>query len=171
MGVPGGGIMTRVWLAAQRGGAGGPWRGAGSFAPPGRVTGEAVGPGLAEVRVTLALVQPSLPSACLSSSADGAKHWGFPLPCAQAGLGGLCPRSPQTPLSCGCAGPVPWPLHFFLLPFECSCLYLNPMGGGAWWAAVHGVAKSWARLSEFPFTFHFHTLEKEMATHSSVLAK
>ena len=43
------------------------------------------------------------------------------------------------------------------------------MGGGAWWAAVHGVVKSLA-LSDFPFTFHFHALEKEMATHSSVLA-
>ena len=49
-----------------------------------------------------------------------------------------------------------------------SCLE-NPMDGGAWWAAVHGVAKSWTRLSDFPFTFHFHAL-KEMATHSSVLA-
>ena len=44
------------------------------------------------------------------------------------------------------------------------------MDGGAWWAAVHGVAKSRTRLSDFPFTFHFHALEKEMATHSSVLA-
>ena len=45
------------------------------------------------------------------------------------------------------------------------------MDGGAWWAAVHGVAKSWTRLSDFTFTFHFHaSLEKEMATHSSVLA-
>ena len=44
------------------------------------------------------------------------------------------------------------------------------MGGGAWWAAVHGVAKSRTRLSGFPFTFHFHALEKEKATHSSVLA-
>ena len=42
--------------------------------------------------------------------------------------------------------------------------------GGAWWAAVHGVTKSWTWLSDFPFTFHFHALEKEMATHSSVLA-
>ena len=40
------------------------------------------------------------------------------------------------------------------------------MDGGAWWAAVHGVAKSWTRLSDFTFTFHFHALEKEMATHS-----
>ena len=44
------------------------------------------------------------------------------------------------------------------------------MDGGAWWAAVHGVAKSRARLSDFTFTFHFHALEKEMATHSSILA-
>ena len=44
------------------------------------------------------------------------------------------------------------------------------MDGGAWWAAVHGVAKSQTQLSEFTFTFHFHALEKEMATHSSVLA-
>ena len=51
----------------------------------------------------------------------------------------------------------------------CSCLE-NPMDGGAWWAAVHGVAESRTRLSDFPFTFHFHALEKEMATHSSVLA-
>ena len=42
--------------------------------------------------------------------------------------------------------------------------------GGAWWAAVSGVAKSQTRLSDFTFTFHFHALEKEMATHSSVLA-
>ena len=44
------------------------------------------------------------------------------------------------------------------------------MDGGAWWAAVHGVAKSRARLSDFTFTFHFSALEKEMATHSGVLA-
>ena len=44
------------------------------------------------------------------------------------------------------------------------------MEGGAWWAAVHGVAKSRIRLSNFPFPFHFHALEKETATHSSVLA-
>ena len=46
----------------------------------------------------------------------------------------------------------------------------NPMDGGAWQAAVHGIAKSQTRLSDFTFTFHFHALEKEMATHSSVLA-
>ena len=44
------------------------------------------------------------------------------------------------------------------------------MDGGAWWAAVHGVAKSQTRLTDFTFTFHFHALEKEMAAHSSVLA-
>ena len=44
------------------------------------------------------------------------------------------------------------------------------MDGGAWWAAVHGVAQSRTRLSDFTFTFHFHVLEKEMAAHSSVLA-
>ena len=50
-----------------------------------------------------------------------------------------------------------------------SCLE-NPLDRGAWWAAVHEVTKSWTRLSGFTFTFHFHALEKEMATHSSVLA-
>ena len=53
-------------------------------------------------------------------------------------------------------------------PLQYSCLE-NPMDGGAWWAAVHGVTKSWTRLSDFTFTFHSHALEKEMATHSSVL--
>ena len=54
-------------------------------------------------------------------------------------------------------------------PLQYSCLE-NPMDRGAWWAAVHAVAKSQARLSDFTFTFHFHALVKEMATHSSVLA-
>ena len=54
-------------------------------------------------------------------------------------------------------------------PLQYSCLE-NPMDGGAWKAAVHGVAKGWTRLSDFTFTFHFPALEKEMATHSSVLA-
>ena len=53
--------------------------------------------------------------------------------------------------------------------YQYSCLE-NPMDGGAWWAAVHGVAKSRIRLSDLTFTFHFPALEKEMATHSSVLA-
>ena len=54
-------------------------------------------------------------------------------------------------------------------PLQYSCLE-NPMDGGAWWAAVHEVAKSRIRLSDFTFTFHFYALEKEMATHSSVFA-
>ena len=54
-------------------------------------------------------------------------------------------------------------------PLQYSCLE-NPMDRGVWWAAVHGVAKSRTRLSDFTFTSHFHALEKEMATHSGVLA-
>ena len=50
-------------------------------------------------------------------------------------------------------------------PLQYSCLE-NPMDRGAWWAAVHGVTKSQTRLSDFIFSFHFHALEKEMATHS-----
>ena len=71
------------------------------------------------------------------------------------------------------------PLHFYFSllcigegngsPLQCSCLE-NPRDRGAWWAAVYGVAKSQARLSNFTFTFHFHALEMAMATHSSVLA-
>ena len=53
-------------------------------------------------------------------------------------------------------------------PLQYSCLE-NPMDGGAWWATVHGVAKSRTRPSDFTFTFRFHALEKEMATHSSIL--
>ena len=52
-------------------------------------------------------------------------------------------------------------------PLQYSCLE-NPMDRGAWWAAVHGVVKSQTGLSNFTFTFHFHALEKEMATHSSL---
>ena len=54
-------------------------------------------------------------------------------------------------------------------PLQCSCLE-NPTDGGAWGAAAHGVAENRTRLSDFTFTFPFHALEKEMATHSSVLA-
>ena len=63
--------------------------------------------------------------------------------------------------------------HFLLSkfnsPLQYSCLE-NPMDEGGWWAAVHRVARSWTWLSDFTFTFHCHALEKEMATHSSVLA-
>ena len=55
------------------------------------------------------------------------------------------------------------------IPLQYSCL-ANPMDRGAWWAAVHGFTGSWTQLNDFTFTFHFHALEKEMATHSSVLA-
>ena len=75
--------------------------------------------------------------------------------------------------------PVQHPLLFWLFrgtpgegngtPLQYSRLE-NPMDGGAWWATVHGVANSRTQLSGFPFAFHFHALEKEMATHSSVLA-
>ena len=54
-------------------------------------------------------------------------------------------------------------------PLQYSCLE-NPMDGGAWWAADHGVSKSWTQLSDFTFMSHFHALEEEMATQSSVLA-
>ena len=54
-------------------------------------------------------------------------------------------------------------------PLQYSCLE-NPMDGGAWWAAVHGVDEGRTWLSDFTFSFHFHALEKEMATHSSTLA-
>ena len=65
---------------------------------------------------------------------------------------------------------IPWteePGNGTPLPY--SCLE-NPMDGGDWWAAVHGVTEGRTRLSNFTFTFHFHALEKEMATHSSILA-
>ena len=57
-----------------------------------------------------------------------------------------------------------------MAPHSITLTWKNPMNGGAWWATVHGVAKSRTRLSDFNFTFHFHALEREMATHSSVLA-
>ena len=60
-------------------------------------------------------------------------------------------------------------ISYNVVPLQYSCLE-NPIDGGAWKAAVNGVAKSQIWLSDFTFTFHFHALEKEMATHSSVLA-
>ena len=72
------------------------------------------------------------------------------------------------PLGCSLLIPI-WDYPSNGSPLQYSCLE-NPMDRGAWWAAVHGVAKSRTRLSHFTFTFHFHALEKEMATHSSVLA-
>ena len=98
-----------------------------------------------------------------------------PSPPHSQGLG-LCPRASQG--SCSETYEI---LMFFLsaafkdlsqgngTPLQYSCLE-SLMDGGAWWAAVHGVARSRTRLSDFTFTFHLHALEKEMATHSSVLA-
>ena len=57
-----------------------------------------------------------------------------------------------------------------MAPHSSILAWKNPMDGGAWWAAVHGVARSRTRLSALTFTFHFHALEKEVETHSSVLA-
>ena len=70
--------------------------------------------------------------------------------------------------------PICWALWGFVRedngnPLQYSCLE-NPMDGGVWWAAAHGVSRSRTQLSGFTFTFHFHAMEKEMATHSSVLA-
>ncbi len=77
------------------------------------------------------------------------------------------------PANAGVAGSIPGlgrsPGGGHGTSLQYSCLE-NPMDRGAWWATVHGVAKSRIRLSDFTFTFHFHALEKEMATHSSVLA-
>ena len=64
---------------------------------------------------------------------------------------------------------IPWRRQWHPTPLQHSCLE-NPMDRGAWWAAVLGVAKSRTRLSDFTFTSHFHALEKEMETHSSILA-
>ena len=86
----------------------------------------------------------------------------------------------QAPLSIGSSKQEYWSASLFpplgnLLgegngtPLQHSCLK-SPMDGGAWWAAVHGVAKSRTWLSDFTFNFHSHALEKEVATHSSVLA-
>ena len=61
-----------------------------------------------------------------------------------------------------------WKKVYYGTPLQYSCLE-NLMDGGAWWAAVHGVAKSWTCLSNFTFTFHFDALEKEVAAHSSGL--
>ena len=67
-----------------------------------------------------------------------------------------------------CCSPSPRAWEGNGTPLQYSCLE-NPMDRGAWWAAVHGVTRSRTRLSDFPLFFHFHALEKEMATHSSVL--
>ena len=63
-----------------------------------------------------------------------------------------------------------WQAEKAMAPHPSTLAWKNPMDRGAWKAAVHGVAEGWTQLSEFTFTFHLHALEKEMATHSSVLA-
>ena len=93
------------------------------------------------------------------------EYWsGLPLPSPIQPYIHMYPFSPRLP-----------PIFIYIFKYvvctqlQYSCLE-NPMGGGAWWAAVHGVSKSRTWLSDFTFTSHFHALEKEMATHSSVLA-
>ena len=76
---------------------------------------------------------------------------------------------PFTELLQKCKGSQKEGLATFGTPLQCSCLE-NHMDRGGWWAVVHGVAESRAWLSDFTFTFHFHALEKEMATRSTVLA-
>ena len=83
-------------------------------------------------------------------------------------LGGKGPKKEQQKVDC--LPLVPFRGEGNGTPLQYSCLE-NPMDGGAWWAAVHGVAKSWTRLNDFTFTFHFTALEKETATHSSILAR
>ena len=80
----------------------------------------------------------------------------------------LLVNSPNFPLSPGNHSST-FSMDLPVWTFNINVLMENPMDGGAWWAAVHGVARNQTRLSNF-FTFHFHALEKEMATHSSVLA-
>ena len=75
----------------------------------------------------------------------------------------------EMPVLCDCMRVCPVVGEGNGTPLQYSCLE-NPMDGGAWWAAVRGVAKSRTRLSNFTFASHFHALEKEMATQSSVLA-
>ena len=109
----------------------------------------------------------------------------------QLATGPICPHS-NTPAalpvtqSAGPHRPLWFNLGFWSESHLVTCIYVawqrrqwyptpvllpgEPMDGGAWWAAVHGVTKSRTRLSDFTFTLHFHALEKEMATHSSVLA-
>ena len=67
-------------------------------------------------------------------------------------------------------GEMPYVMEKAMAPHSSTLAWKIPLGGGAWWAAVHGVAMSRTRLNDFTFTFHFHALEKEMATYSSVLA-
>ena len=93
------------------------------------------------------------------------EHWIHPVKCQGTKLDLLGPISQLAQLGyyrCWAGEGNGKPLQY--------CCLENPMDGGAWWATVHGVATSRLRLSDFTFTFHFHAMEKEMATQSSVLA-
>ena len=97
-----------------------------------------------------------LQCSCLENPRDGGAWWAAISGAAQSWTRLKRHSSSSSSMRCG-------------TPIQYSCPE-NPMDGGAWWAAVHGVTTSQTRLSDFTFTFHFHALEKEMATHSSVLA-
>ena len=95
------------------------------------------------------------------------RYLGFPS--GSDGKESACNSLPEDPVSISWSGRFLGDGNCDGSPLHHSCLE-NPMDRGAWWAAVHGVAKSQTRLNDFTLTFHFHALEKEMATHSSVLA-
>ena len=107
---------------------------------------------------------------------SGQGYWSG-LPCPPPGdlpNPGIEPRSPtlqEDPLLSEPPGKyIEVCIHIYNgTPLQHSCLE-NPTDRGAWWAEVHGVVKSRTRLSDFPFAFHFHSLEKEVAPHSSVFA-
>ena len=103
-----------------------------------------------------------LQCSCLENPRDGGAWWAAVYGVAQSRtrLKRLSSSSSSSSTHCGEGKGT---------PLQYSCLE-NPMDGGAWWATVHGVAKSRTQLSNFIFTFHFHALEKEMATHSNILA-
>ena len=122
-------------------------------------------------------VSPTLASAFLNTGPPGKSSYKSLFQCHSLSEPSLAPSFRMAPLP---GMPHPVILLTFLAeylpppnkhgtPLQYSCLE-NPMDGGAWWATVHGVARSQTRLSDFTFTFHFHALAKEMATHSSVLA-
>ena len=99
---------------------------------------------------------------CLENPRDGGAWWAAVYGVAQS-------ETRLKRLSSSSSSRVDLPGESNGNPLQYSCLE-SPKDGGAWWVAVHGVVKSQTQLSNFPFTFHFHALEKEIATHSSVLA-
>ena len=107
---------------------------------------------------------------CLENSMDSGPWWTISSELAKSWLDTV---KLMYPLSMHSRSHFPWKKTLSGegngTPLQYSCLE-NPMDGGAWWAAVHEVAKSRTWLSDFTFIFHFHALEKDMATHSSILA-